>query len=72
VVSEGYGCWLSHLIISDLLMWRIEDECPKWNDYGVLSDGLQVLESDTRKRKDVLPMIQEQWDEAEKGKLELE
>ena len=72
VASEGYGSWLSHLIISETIMWRIEDECPKWNECGVLSDGIKVLLSDTRNRKDVMPMIDKQWDEAEKNKLELE
>ena len=72
VVCEGYGSRLSHLILGEKVFWRIEDECPKWNDYGVLSDGLKVLESDTRNRKDVMPMINENWQEAEKSKLELE
>jgi hypothetical protein len=53
IVCEGIGCWLSHLIIGEKLFWRIEDELPKWNDYGVLKDGFRILESDTRKRSDV-------------------
>lgn len=72
VAVEGYGSWLSHLIISDKVFWRIEQQSPKWNEYGVLSDGLKVLESDTRQRKDVMPMIHEQWEVAEKSKLDLE
>lgn len=72
VTGTGYGSWLSHLIIGDQLMWRIEDQAPKWEDFGVLSGGLKVLKSDTRNRKDVMPMIDHQWEEAEKNKLELE
>ena len=72
MVSEGYGCWLSHLIIDEKLFWRIEDELPKWNDFGVLNDGTKILESDTRNRQDVPPMIEKNWEEAEKAKLQLE
>ena len=72
VLSEGYGCWLSHLIIDEKLFWRIEDELPKWNDFGVLNDGTKILESDTRNRQDVPPMISKNWEEAENAKLQLE
>ena len=72
VKCTGHGCWLSYLSLGDKLYWRIEDELPRWKEYGDLSDGLRTLESDTRNRKDVGPMIEENWEEAEKAKLELE
>lgn len=65
VVSEGYGCWLSHLIIDDNLKWRIEDPLPKWSAPGAFNDGTKILESDTSRRLDVPPMINKDWEEAE-------
>jgi hypothetical protein len=65
VKVKGHGNWLSYLILDEKLFWRIEDELPKWNSFGVLSNGDKVLESDTRNRLDVLPIIAEEWEEAE-------
>ena len=53
VKCEGHGSWLSHLILDDKLMWRIDEEVPQWKEPGDLSEGTMWLESDTRKRDDV-------------------
>ena len=73
-ISEGHGSWLSHMIIDEEVLWKIED--PKnvltWKKFGEYTDGTVGLESDTSQRIDVEPIKTENWEEAEKAKLELE
>lgn len=72
-VAKGNGSWLSHLQIDDEVIWRIDDEKPQWEELEErMSDGLIVLESDTRKRTDIQPMIDQEWHEAEQAKVALE
>lgn len=70
------GSWLSHLLINDKLFWRIEDDVPNWAGNPLsnekLSDGTIILESDSQKRADVLFMVEKDWENSEKVKVELE
>ena len=69
---NGHGSWLSHLIIDEKEVWRIEDPLPEQKPFGDLSDDLKVLPSDSAYRKDVIEMKQQNWEEAEHRKLEME
>jgi hypothetical protein len=73
-VSEGHGSWLSHLIIDEKILWRIEDESNNitWKEYGDYSNGMFALPSDTCQRIDVAPIQNNEWEEAEANKLKLE
>ena len=56
VVSSGTGSWLSHLIMDDEVLWRIQEEVPQWqerDDSGRMSNGQIILPSDTRGRPDI-------------------
>ena len=57
-VSEGHGSWLSHMIIDEDVLWKIED--PKnlvtWKKFGEYVDGTVGLVSDTSQRIDVEPI----------------
>ncbi len=55
-MSEGGGSWLSHLIIDDEIIWKIEDTIPKWKDDG------ELLKSDSRLRIDVNDLIEQNWE----------
>ena len=55
-MSEGGGSWLSHLIIDDEIIWKIEDTSPKWKDDG------ELLKSDSRLRIDVNDLIEQNWE----------
>ena len=62
------------MIIDEEVLWKIED--PKnvltWKKFGEYTDGTAGLVSDTSQRIDVEPIKTENWEEAEKAKLELE
>ena len=48
IAYQGHGSWLSHLIIDDKEIWRLEDEVPKWKDMTEgLSDNTKILPSDS-------------------------
>ena len=71
VLSTGTGSWLSHLMMDDEVLWRIQEEVPQWterDDSGRMSNGNIILPSDTRTRSDIQPMIEKDWTEAEKNK----
>ena len=48
-IFEGHGSWLSHLIIDDKDIWRIEDKDNKveWKKFGDFSNGMISLSSDS-------------------------
>ena len=48
-IAEGHGSWMSHLIIEDEVLWRIEDpkNMKRWKGFGEYSDGTVGLLSDT-------------------------
>ena len=62
------------MIIDDEVLWKIEDprNILTWKKFGEYTDGAQGLKSDTSQRIDVEPIQTENWEEAEKNKLELE
>jgi len=62
VVSKGNGSWLSHLIMDDKLMWRVEEHIPNWILTDRFSDGTILLESDSNHRDDLKHMILDQWE----------
>ena len=72
IVAEGDGSWLSYVQIDDVVFWQITDPLPKLKPLGDMSTGEIILESDTRKRPDVVHMLTEEWEEAEARKVELE
>ena len=73
VLSQGGGSWLSHLVIDDEVLWRIEDDVPLWSPVSdTLSDGTKILPSDMEKRKDIPPMLVKDWETAEKEKVAME
>ena len=50
VVSSGHGSWLSHIIIDNKEMWRVESYIPQWILANKFSDGSKLLESDSANR----------------------
>ena len=55
-VMTGSGSWLSHLIINNEVLWRIEDPYPTWKEPGEawkMNDGTTVLPSDSKCRPDL-------------------
>lgn len=75
IVSKGHGSWLSHLILDDEVVWRIEEKVPEWESFTDdkrFSDGTILLESDTFLRGDFKEMLLENWEQAEEEKLALE
>lgn len=74
VVSKGSGCWLSHIIVDDETIWRIDDDITLWEKQPTknLLNGDLLLESDTTKRIDIPFMVVEEWEEAESAKTKIE
>ena len=73
VISKGHGSWLSHLIIDDEVVWRIEDPVPQWVSYQKpLKSGDLRLESDSQNRADFPYIFNKRMDEAEVKKVYLE
>ena len=75
VLATGDGSWLSHLNFNGKTVWTIEDEVPQWIEErkdGKLRDGSRVLPSDMMNRTDIPFMIERNWEEAEKAKVEME
>lgn len=65
-IATGSGSWLSHLIINNEVLWRIEDPCPRWVEPAErMADGTPVLESDSRCRSDLYYIQTQQWETAE-------
>ena len=59
VLSSGMGSWLSHVVMDDETLWRIEEYVPQWSPVAdKLSDGTIVLPSDMEKRPDIPPMVE--------------
>ena len=63
---------MSYVEIEGEVYWRVDDRLPQWKEMGDLSYNEPILESDTQKRLDIPHMITQNWEEAEKGKLEME
>ena len=62
LVSSGFGSWLSHLLLDDEIVWRIEQEVPQWESFSddkKFSDGTPLLESDSFCRADFKEMLAE-------------
>ena len=73
VLSKGEGSWLSHLVLDNEVVWKIEDDVPLWSPVSeVFSDGTKMLPSDMERRTDIPPMLIKDWDAAEKEKTEME
>lgn len=69
VLSSGSGTWLSHLVLDDELVWKIEDDIPLWLEVSeTFSDGTKLLPSDMGMRKDIPAMLIKDWDTAENEK----
>lgn len=47
VIAEGDGCWLSYLKFGDEVVWRMDDPLPQFKEFGDLSSGDKILDSDT-------------------------
>jgi len=58
LLSEGHGSWLSHMVLDEEVLWKIED--PKnlltWKKFGEYTDGTVGLSSDSFQRIDVEPI----------------
>ena len=69
VLAQGQGNWLSHIQFEGEITWRIQDEIPQWLERGdKMSDGTQILASDTDLREDMPFMLTKNWHEAEQKK----
>jgi hypothetical protein len=55
VICEGGGSWLSHLVIDNKVLWKIEDPIPKWKNVDDKSENL--LPSDTKFRLEINDLI---------------
>jgi len=69
ILSNGEGCWLSHLILDGECVWKIEDEIQPWKER---SPSDFILPSDMMHRSDIPFMIEKKWEEAEHAKVEME
>jgi hypothetical protein len=49
ILCEGHGSWLSHLILDDKEVWRIEEKENQvnWKEFGDFSNGMKSLSSDS-------------------------
>ena len=73
VISSGHGSWLSHFVIDDECVWRIEDPVPQWISYQKpLNSGDERLASDTQNRADMPYIFNRLLEDAETKKIELE
>jgi len=65
-VMTGSGSWLSHLIINNEVLWKIEDPYPMWKEPDVrMSDGTPLLPSDSKCRPDLEYIRNKDWEPAE-------
>ena len=72
-MSSGGGSWLSHLVLDDEVVWRIENDVPLWAPLGeTFSDGTKILPSDMEKRPDIPHMLAKDWESAEREKVNME
>ena len=55
MICEGGGSWLSHLVIDNKVLWKIEDPIPKWKNVDDKSENL--LPSDTKFRLEINELI---------------
>jgi hypothetical protein len=71
-VCSGSGRWLSHFIIDNKVVWRIEEQVPQWQVRGDrMLDGTPVLPSDMESRPDIALMYEKKYPEAEAARAEL-
>ena len=73
VLSSGSASWLSHLILDDEIVWRIQDDVPQFLPASEKQkDGTTVLPSDFERRPDLPYMILKDWKIADDLKNKLE
>jgi hypothetical protein len=68
IKSEGHGTWLGQIYVDGKKFWSHDDEYNEWRQ-----DGFDiVLQSDSSKRDDLIGIINNDFENAQKFKEELE